>query len=76
MDATANEAEGVKVKGFPTLMFYPANNKKAPIKYAGERTVRQAATWPRGVFVRVGSDLHFGVDARAEPLRTAMTPSG
>jgi protein disulfide-isomerase A1 len=40
MDATANEAEGVKVKGFPTLMFYPANNKKDPIKYSGERTVR------------------------------------
>lgn len=27
MDATANEADGVEVQGFPTIKFYPANNK-------------------------------------------------
>lgn len=27
MDATANEAEGVNIEGFPTIKFYPANNK-------------------------------------------------
>jgi len=27
MDATANEAEGVDIQGFPTIKFYPANNK-------------------------------------------------
>lgn len=27
MDATANEVEGVNIQGFPTIKFYPANNK-------------------------------------------------
>jgi len=27
MDATANEVEGVQIQGFPTIKFYPANNK-------------------------------------------------
>ena len=36
MDATANEARGVEIKGFPTLKFYPANSKK-PVDYDGER---------------------------------------
>jgi len=38
MDATANEAEGVNVQGFPTLKFYPATDK-TPVDYSGERTV-------------------------------------
>lgn len=36
MDATANEAKGVAIKGFPTLKFYPANNKK-PLDFDGDR---------------------------------------
>lgn len=36
MDATANEADGVNIKGFPTLMFYPANNK-TPVDFSGNR---------------------------------------
>jgi hypothetical protein len=28
----------VSVKGFPTLKFFPGNNKKAPIDYEGDRT--------------------------------------
>jgi len=28
MDATANEAQGVNVEGFPTIKYYPANNKE------------------------------------------------
>jgi hypothetical protein len=39
MDGTENEAEGLKLEGFPTLLFYPANNKE-PIEFSGERTVR------------------------------------
>jgi len=27
MDATANEVEGLQIQGFPTIKFYPANNK-------------------------------------------------
>jgi protein disulfide-isomerase A1 len=40
MDATENEAEGLKIEGFPTLMFYPAHGKSEPIEFNGERTVR------------------------------------
>lgn len=36
MDSTTNEAKGVSIKGFPTLKFYPSNNKK-PIDYDGDR---------------------------------------
>jgi protein disulfide-isomerase A1 len=36
MDSTTNEAKGVAIKGFPTLKFYPAGNKK-PIDFEGER---------------------------------------
>jgi len=32
-DATANEHEAVAVKGFPTIKFYPANDKKNPVEY-------------------------------------------
>jgi len=38
MDATANEAEGVNVEGFPTLKWYPANNKSGE-DYKGGRTL-------------------------------------
>jgi protein disulfide-isomerase A1 len=27
IDSTANEVDGVEIKGFPSLKFYPANNK-------------------------------------------------
>lgn len=30
MDLTANEYDGLGVKGFPTLRWFPANNKKMP----------------------------------------------
>ena len=35
MDATANEidVEGVQVRGFPTLYFFPGNDKKNAVKY-------------------------------------------
>lgn len=38
MDATANEVEGVKVQGFPTIKFFPTNRKKNPIDFSGDRT--------------------------------------
>ncbi|CAI5720672.1 unnamed protein product [Peronospora effusa] len=41
MDATANEIDhdGVDVRGFPTLIFFPAKDKQNPIVYEGSRDV-------------------------------------
>jgi protein disulfide-isomerase A1 len=43
-DATANEAEGVEVRGYPTLIFYPKDNK-AGISYDGDRDVESFTAW-------------------------------
>ena len=43
-DATANEADGVEVKGYPTLIFYPKDNKEG-ISYDGERDVDSFVAW-------------------------------
>ena len=39
-DATENDfvIPGIEIEGFPTLIFFPANNKAVPVKYEGERT--------------------------------------
>ena len=38
MDATVNEVDGLRVSGYPTLKFYPSDNKE-PIDHDGGRTV-------------------------------------
>jgi len=39
IDATANDVSPkLGIKGFPTLKFFPANNKQTPIDYEGDRT--------------------------------------
>ena len=38
-DATVNEAEGVEVRGYPTLIWYPKDNK-AGVTYEGERELK------------------------------------
>ena len=43
-DATANEAEGVEVRGYPTLIFYPKDNKEG-VSYDGERDVASFEAW-------------------------------
>ena len=43
-DATANEAEGVEVRGYPTLIFYPKGNK-AGVNYDGERDLPAFKAW-------------------------------
>lgn len=53
MDATANEAEGVNVEGFPTIKFYPANNKEG-VDYKGGRTLEEMET-----FLRENASLPF-----------------
>jgi len=36
-DATLNEVPGVNIRGFPTIKFYPGNDKKNPVDYDGDR---------------------------------------
>eukprot|EP00916_Digyalum_oweni_P017624 GHVL01028824.1.p1 GENE.GHVL01028824.1~~GHVL01028824.1.p1 ORF type:complete len:512 (+),score=81.59 GHVL01028824.1:61-1596(+) len=37
MDASRNEIEGITIRGYPTIYFYPANRKKDPIEFTGPR---------------------------------------
>jgi protein disulfide-isomerase A1 len=39
MDSTANETDKVSIQGFPTIKFWPAGDKTAPLEFEGERTV-------------------------------------
>ena len=43
-DATANEAAGVAIRGYPTLKFYPKNNK-AGVDFDGERDLASIQKW-------------------------------
>jgi len=43
-DSTANEAEGVEIQGFPTLIFYPRDNKKG-VAYDGARDLADFKGW-------------------------------
>jgi len=39
IDATANDVDAsYNVRGFPTIKFFPANNKQAPLDYEGDRS--------------------------------------
>ena len=41
MDATANDPpQSVHIEGFPTILFFPANNKSKPVTYDGKRKVK------------------------------------
>jgi protein disulfide-isomerase-like protein len=44
-DSTANEVDGVEIKGYPTLKFYPKGNKQNPIDYDGERDINGFKEW-------------------------------
>jgi len=46
VDATANDTPA-DVKGFPTLIFYPANNKAKPITYSGDRSTKALIAFVR-----------------------------
>jgi len=46
IDATENDTP-VDIRGFPTLMFFPANGKDAPVTYEGDRTEEAMAEFVR-----------------------------
>jgi len=46
IDATENDTP-VDVRGFPTLMFYPADDKANPLTYEGDRTEQAMAAFVR-----------------------------
>jgi len=46
IDATENDTP-VDIRGFPTLMFYPADDKANPLTYEGDRTEQAMAAFVR-----------------------------
>ena len=44
-DATANEVDGLEIRGYPTLKFYPKGNKANPIDYDGGREFEDFKKW-------------------------------
>jgi len=41
MDATLNDPpENINVRGYPTIYFFPGNNKQAPVLFEGERNAK------------------------------------
>jgi protein disulfide-isomerase A1 len=43
-DATANEAEGVNIRGYPTLIFYPKDNEEG-VNHDGDRELDDFKEW-------------------------------
>ena len=45
MDSTANEVDGVDIRGYPTLKFYPKGSKNSPVDYDGGRDLEAFRTY-------------------------------
>lgn len=45
MDSTANEVDGVDIRGYPTLKFYPKGQKGSPIDYDAGRELDDIKAW-------------------------------
>lgn len=44
-DATLNEVDGLEIRGYPTLKFYPKGDKSNPIDYDGGREIEDIKKW-------------------------------
>lgn len=44
-DATANEVDGLEIRGYPTLKFYPKGAKSNPVDYDGGRELGDLKKW-------------------------------
>lgn len=45
-DATTNEVDGVEIRGYPTLKFYPkSDGKKVPVDFDGDRDAESIKAW-------------------------------
>lgn len=46
-DATTNEVDGVEIRGYPTLKFYPKSDggKKVPVDFDGDRDAESIKAW-------------------------------
>jgi len=45
MDSTANEVDGLRVSGYPTLKFYASNGKDEAVDHEGGRTKDEFIEW-------------------------------
>jgi len=44
-DATTNEVDGLEIRGYPTLKFYPRGSKNSPVDYNGGRELDDFKNW-------------------------------
>ena len=45
VDSTANEIDGIEVRGYPTLKFFAKGDKKKPKDYEGDRDLDGFRAW-------------------------------
>ena len=45
VDSTTNEIPGVSINSYPTIYFFPSNNKDKPIEYDGQRDITNMANF-------------------------------
>lgn len=67
MDGTENEHPEIEVKGFPTILFYPAGSDRTPIVFeGGDRSLKSLTKFIKvGVCGGAPTSLRFGLKTHA-----------